>query len=93
MEVSLRWLHVSASTALGAWDTSACARAGTEFDIARFSEIATDATGSAQLLKFDSVHGTWEHNASADNDKILIDGKPLDYSSNTANWRHELVRL
>ena len=23
------------------------------------NEIATDATGSAHLLKFDSVHGTW----------------------------------
>ncbi|HYQ71832.1 MAG TPA: glyceraldehyde 3-phosphate dehydrogenase NAD-binding domain-containing protein, partial [Gammaproteobacteria bacterium] len=28
--------------------------------IVRMNEIATDAAGSAHLLKFDSVHGTWD---------------------------------
>ncbi len=32
-----------------------------EFEIVRINEIAADANGSAHLLKFDSVHGTWGH--------------------------------
>ena len=37
-----------------------------EFEIARINEIATDAVGSAHLLKFDSVHGTWEIDTTAE---------------------------
>jgi glyceraldehyde 3-phosphate dehydrogenase len=59
------------------WDIS-------EFVITRINEIATDANGSAHLVKFDSVHGTWDHNTSAENGNVIIDDTVLAYSSNTA---------
>ena len=37
--------------------------------------------GSAHLLKFDSVHGVWDHATDADDATVIIDGKPLAYSS------------
>jgi len=59
------------------WDKS-------EYEMVQINEIATDVAGSAHLLKFDSVHGTWNHETAADNDQIIIDGKALSYSANTA---------
>jgi len=53
-----------------------------ELSIVQVNEISTDAVGSAHLLKFDSVHGTWNYETSADNDKIIVDGKSIAYSSN-----------
>lgn len=55
-----------------------------EFDIVRVNEIATDAQGSAHLLKFDSVHGTWAQETAAEGGQMMIDGKSLSYSSNDA---------
>jgi len=49
----------------------------------RINEIATDAAGSAHLLKFDSVHGTWQQDTSAEAGRLVIDGQVLSYSSNT----------
>jgi glyceraldehyde 3-phosphate dehydrogenase len=48
-----------------------------EFDVVRVNEIATDASGSAHLLKFDSVHGTWGRETSAGDDTMVVDGKAL----------------
>jgi len=62
-------------------------RAGWDFpelEVVRINEIATDAAGSAHLLRFDSVHGIWAHDCTAENGKLLIDGKAIDYSSNVA---------
>jgi len=53
-----------------------------EFSIVQINEISTDATGSAHLLKFDSAHGTWNYDTFADNDKMMVDGKSIVYSSN-----------
>ncbi len=53
-----------------------------EFEIVRVNEIATDAEGSAHLLKFDSVHGTWNLETASDDEVMIVDGKPLAYSSN-----------
>ena len=58
------------------WDSS-------EFEMVRINEIATDAVGSAHLLKFDSVHGTWKHDTAADNGTVIIADKTLTHSSNT----------
>ena len=55
-----------------------------EFEIVRINEIATDANGSAHLLKYDSVHGTWEHETSSEAGNMIIDGKLLSYTSNPA---------
>ncbi len=63
-------------------------RSGIEF--VRVNEIATDAAGSAHLLKFDSVHGPWDREASAQGDTLIVDDKALAYSSHTeimdADW-------
>lgn len=47
----------------------------------RVNETACDAWGSAHLLKFDSVHGTWPVDCAADGDAMLIGNKLLPYSS------------
>jgi glyceraldehyde 3-phosphate dehydrogenase len=61
-----------------------------EFRIKQVNEISTDARGSAHLLKFDSVHGTWARDCVAQDDAILVDGEHVGYSSNPAiadtNW-------
>ena len=54
-----------------------------EFDVVRINEIATDAHGSAHLLKFDSVHGTWDQETAAEDGHMIVNGKLLAYSSNT----------
>jgi len=59
------------------WDKAA-------FDVTRINETATDAEGSAHLLKFDSVHGTWLHDTAAESGSIVIGDKTLSYSSNSA---------
>jgi glyceraldehyde 3-phosphate dehydrogenase len=53
-----------------------------EYSLVQVNEIATDATGSAHLLKFDSVHGTWHYETSAENNNLIVDDKVLAYSSN-----------
>lgn len=61
-----------------------------EYSINQINEIATDAAGSAHLLKFDSVHGRWDHDTAADNNKLIVDDKVLTYISNKeigdADW-------
>ena len=59
------------------WDNPA-------FEIVQINEIATDAAGSAHLLTFDSVHGPWEYEAGVENERVIIDGQALSYSSNAA---------
>jgi glyceraldehyde 3-phosphate dehydrogenase len=55
-----------------------------DYEIARINEIATDAAGSAHLLKFDSVHGTWAHATRAEGDKVMVDDTPISYTANAA---------
>ena len=52
-----------------------------EFEIVRVNEISTDAVGSAHLLVFDSVHGTWDKAATAENGTMLVDGKSIAHTS------------
>ena len=64
-------------------------RAGWDFDELEFvhiNEISGDAACSAHLLKFDSVHGHWQHNSVADGDQIIVDShnmgpKSISHSS------------
>lgn len=51
------------------------------FAFARVNEISCDAAGSAHLLKFDSVQGTWGPECSAEGDSMRVDGKEIAYSS------------
>jgi len=62
-------------------------RAGWESDaytVVQVNETATDAAGSAHLLKFDSVHGTWPVECSADDRGMRIGDAGISYSSNGA---------
>jgi len=51
------------------------------YQIVRINEISTDAVGSAHLLKFDSVHGTWNHSVSASVDTIDVEGHLIAHTS------------
>jgi glyceraldehyde 3-phosphate dehydrogenase len=51
-----------------------------EFDIVHINEIKGDATCAAHLLKYDSVHGRWDHDVSCVDDEIIVDGKKISYS-------------
>ncbi len=53
-----------------------------ELSFVQVNEIATDAAGSAHLLKFDSVHGIWTPDCGADGDAMVVDGQSLDYTRN-----------
>jgi glyceraldehyde 3-phosphate dehydrogenase len=53
-----------------------------ELAVTRINEIASDAAGSAHLLKFDSVHGTWPVDCTAEADTMVVGGKRIAYSSN-----------
>ena len=60
-------------------------RAGWEKEgitVVQVNEIATDAAGSAHLLKFDSVHGTWGVDCDADGETMVIGGHQIIHSRN-----------
>ena len=52
--------------------------------IVQINEVAGDAMPAAHLLKYDSVHGTWERASlrSLARAKLLIDGQPIAYTQN-----------
>lgn len=54
------------------------------FDIVHINEIAGDEDSAAHLLKFDSVHGTWGADVSAQDGALVIDGVSVSYSRNRA---------
>ena len=68
-------------------------RAGWERDgltFVRVNEVATDAAGSAHLLQFDSVHGTWPVACSGAGDAMRVADHAIAYSSQAtiadADW-------
>src|SRR3954471_9625894 len=52
-----------------------------EIEFVHINEIAGDGATSAHLLYFDSVHGRWNRNVRGENERILIDQKPITHSS------------
>jgi len=52
-----------------------------EIEFVHINEISGDATCSAHLLNFDSVHGRWTKEASVINDDIVIEGHTVSHSS------------
>ncbi|UOG93069.1 MAG: ArsJ-associated glyceraldehyde-3-phosphate dehydrogenase [Candidatus Thiothrix sulfatifontis] len=54
------------------------------FTFTQVNEIAGNAATSAHLLKFDSIHGIWSPECSADDDNMLIAGQTIAYTSNKA---------
>ena len=53
-----------------------------ELDFIHINEVKGGTAAAAHLLKFDSVHGRWapEVEAASNDDRILIDEKPLSFS-------------
>lgn len=54
-----------------------------EFAIVHINEKAGDAATAAHLLKFDSVHGRWQHAVESDAEGLIINGQRISFSSNT----------
>lgn len=55
-----------------------------ELEFVQINDPAGDAATFAHLLNFDSVHGTWQHEATSEGDSIQIGGQTLRFSSNTS---------
>ncbi|MGB2040527.1 MAG: ArsJ-associated glyceraldehyde-3-phosphate dehydrogenase [Porticoccaceae bacterium] len=53
-----------------------------DWQVVHINETAGDAASAAHLLKFDSVHGTWDRDIEADTEghQIAIDGQTIGYS-------------
>ncbi len=54
------------------------------FTFTQVNEIAGNAITSAHLLKFDSIHGIWQNECSADGNMMIVDGQSIAYTSNKA---------
>lgn len=52
-----------------------------ELEFVHINEISGDATCSAHLLEFDSIHGRWNHEISSDGDAMFVDGQRISHSS------------
>ena len=52
-----------------------------DLQVVRINEIATGAEGSAHLLKYDSVHGTWPPDCRGEQRRISVDDRDIDYVS------------
>ncbi len=61
-----------------------------ELEFVRINDPAGDAATFAHLLNFDSVHGRWSHEARADADALLINGRRIAFSRaktlNESDW-------
>ncbi|WP_151703049.1 ArsJ-associated glyceraldehyde-3-phosphate dehydrogenase [Nitrincola alkalilacustris] len=55
-----------------------------EFEFVQINDPGADAHTLAHLLNFDSVHGRWAHEAIAQGDEMVIDGKSINVSRNKA---------
>lgn len=55
-----------------------------EFEIVQINDPAGDAKTLAHLLTFDSVHGRWEHEATHQDNDMLVNGKLITCTRNIA---------
>ncbi len=55
-----------------------------DIEIIQINDPAGNAETFAHLMTFDSVHGRWHHEATHDGDSILINGKEIPCTQNTA---------
>ncbi|WP_435276315.1 ArsJ-associated glyceraldehyde-3-phosphate dehydrogenase [Psychrobium sp. nBUS_13] len=55
-----------------------------EFEVVQINDPAGDAKTLAHLLTFDSVHGTWHHNATSEGDNVVVDGQNIPCTQYTA---------
>ncbi|MET0378076.1 MAG: ArsJ-associated glyceraldehyde-3-phosphate dehydrogenase [Spongiibacteraceae bacterium] len=55
-----------------------------ELEFVQINDPAGDALTHAHLLNFDSVHGRWQHEANADGEGVVVDGKRIAVTANKA---------
>ncbi|PAY01990.1 type I glyceraldehyde-3-phosphate dehydrogenase [Pseudoalteromonas sp. HM-SA03] len=55
-----------------------------DLEFVQVNDPAGDAKTLAHLLKYDSVHGTWSHDVSHDNNNVIIDGQAIRVTQNKA---------
>lgn len=55
-----------------------------EFEFVQINDPAGDAATFAHLLNFDSVHGRWQHQAEAQGNTVVIQGKSIAVTHNKA---------
>jgi len=53
-----------------------------EFEFVQINDPAADASSLAHLLNFDSVQGRWDHDATADQGDMVIEGQRIRVSQN-----------
>jgi len=53
-----------------------------EFEFVQINDPAGDAETHAHLINFDSIHGRWQHEAGAEGDSVVIDGKRIKVTAN-----------
>ena len=51
-----------------------------QIEIAHINELNCDAKTAAHLMQFDSVHGTWKHEAQEIDVKLALNGSLIQYS-------------
>ncbi|HLJ87711.1 MAG TPA: ArsJ-associated glyceraldehyde-3-phosphate dehydrogenase [Candidatus Angelobacter sp.] len=54
-----------------------------DLEFVHINEPKGGATVAAHLLKFDSVHGRWQHNVSAQDGAVEIDGSPIKFTASS----------
>ena len=57
---------------------------GPDLEFVAINDPGADAATLAHLLNFDSVHGTWDHEARAYGDDMVIDGHRIRVTANRA---------
>jgi glyceraldehyde 3-phosphate dehydrogenase len=55
-----------------------------EIELVQVNELNGDASTSAHLLTFDSVQGRWDHDVSATESALIVDGRSVGHSSISA---------
>lgn len=55
-----------------------------DYEIVHINEHKGNAAIAAHLLKYDSVHGTWDVDVEHDDEHLIIDDKKISFSSNSA---------
>ena len=53
-----------------------------EFEFVHINDPAGDAATHAHLINFDSVHGRWHHEASAQGNAVLVQGRRVQVTAN-----------
>ncbi|MGQ4277215.1 ArsJ-associated glyceraldehyde-3-phosphate dehydrogenase [Pseudidiomarina sp. E22-M8] len=51
-----------------------------DLEVVKLNDPGGNAETFAHLMKFDSVHGTWAHEATAEANALVINGKPIAFS-------------